>query len=173
MKSYSESVAKAADVVNKESDAYDLNESMSFTALKAQAKAASKGIILPSEAEINTKEEAALQAKAAIVAQAEAANSAAIDSDPAPKKTSGKPPTTSVTQIAAASVVPAVSEEDKEKLKADQFRADKKSAIDQGYSEEQANLYAQQEASAAENAKKATEEASSKAQAPAAPAAPA
>lgn len=35
MKSYSESVAKAADVVNKESDAYDLKESMSFTELKA------------------------------------------------------------------------------------------------------------------------------------------
>jgi len=58
-------------------------------------------------------------------------------------------------------------------LKAEQFRADKKSAIDQGYSEEQANLYAQQEASAAENAKKVTEESKSKAQAPPAPAAPA
>ena len=58
-------------------------------------------------------------------------------------------------------------------MKAEQFRADKKSAIDQGYSEEQANLYAQQEASAAENAKKVTEESTSKAQAPPAPAAPA
>jgi len=46
MKSYSESVAKAADVVNKESDAYDLNESMSFTALKAQHMAAAKGELL-------------------------------------------------------------------------------------------------------------------------------
>jgi len=54
------------------------------------------------------------------VAQAEAANSAAIDStDPAPKKSARKPPATSVTQIAAASVAPTLSDEDKEKLKAE------------------------------------------------------
>lgn len=66
-----------------------------------------------------------------------------------------------------------MTEEDKEKLKAEQYRADKKSALDQGYTEEQANLYAQQEASAADNAKKVTEEAASKLPAPPSPAAPA
>ena len=102
------------------------------------------GVLLPTDNSDDAKQDAELQAKAAIVAQAEAANSAAIDStDPAPKKSARKPPATSVTQIAAASVAPTLSDEDKEKLKAEQFRADKKSAIDQGYTEEQAMLYAQ------------------------------
>lgn len=68
MKSYSESIAKAADVVNKESDAYDLNESMSFTALKAQHMAAAKGVLLPTDAEVDAKQEAEFKAKEAIVA---------------------------------------------------------------------------------------------------------
>lgn len=69
MKSYSESVAKAADVVNKESDAYDLNESMSFTALKAQHMAAAKGILIPGP-EIDAAKQADLDAKTALIAQA-------------------------------------------------------------------------------------------------------
>lgn len=90
MKSYSESVAKAADVVNKESDAYDLKESMSFTELKAQSMAASKGQITGGDAASDAAKQADLDAKAAIIAQTEAANSAAIDSD-APKKADAKP----------------------------------------------------------------------------------
>lgn len=88
MKSYSESVAKAADVVNKESEKYDnINESMSFTDLKAQHVAASKGELLQDDA----AKQADLDQKAALVAQAEAANSAAIDSDASPKKASETP----------------------------------------------------------------------------------
>ena len=68
MKSYSESIAKAADVVNIVSDAYDLNESMSFTALKAQHMAAAKGELIAGPADADAAKQADLDAKAAIVA---------------------------------------------------------------------------------------------------------
>ena len=133
MKSYSESVAKAADVVNKESDAYDLKESMSFTELKAQHMAASKGVILPDDTE--AAKQAELNAKAALVAQAEAANSAAIDSDPTPKKVAS-PPKPAAPAPAPSALPQSVTPEEKERQKAEQFKADKKSALDQGYTEE-------------------------------------
>ena len=105
MKSYSESVAQAADVVSKESEAADLDSS-SLTELKMQAREAAKldaatrntrpptllekysGAPAPASdpksqelaKKVDDKMQADLEAKAAIVAQAEAANSAAIDS---------------------------------------------------------------------------------------------
>ena len=90
--------------------------------------------------------QADLDAKAALVAQAEAANSAAIDSDPAPKKAPEPPKAAAQAPASSPTPSPPASPEEKGKQKAEQYKADKKSALDQGYTEEQAELYAQQEA---------------------------
>ena len=174
MRSYSESVAQAADVVNNESEVDNKKdlEGMSLVDLKRASIASAKAEKELSGPKNKRKVEKAaihedqqlldqeqrgvdlrnpdLEAKAAIVAQAEAANQAAIE-EPSP----------ATTGVKAAQLPKKASETSLEELDADQkkeqakkqekvkFESDKKMALDQGYSEEQAELYAKQEAYAA------------------------
>ena len=91
-----------------------------------------------------------LEAKAAIVAQAEAANQAAIE-EPSPSAT-GVKATQLPTKASETSLEQLDADQQKEQAKKQEkvkFESDKKMALDQGYSEEQAELYAKQEAYAA------------------------
>lgn len=197
MRSYSESVAQAADVVNSESEAdnkKDLDK-MSLGDLKkasiASAKA-EKAAALPRTKKPAEKPAARddqqlldqeqkgldlknpeLEAKAALVAQAEAANQAAIE-EPTPAAPAGKP-----AQLPRAAREASLAELDADQKKEQQkqqasakYQQDKKMALDQGYSEEQAELYAKQEAYAA-SLQAPQEQTVLAAQTPTAPATPA
>ena len=168
MRSYSESVAQAADVVNNESEAEAKKdpETMSLGDLKKASIASTKAEKAAAQPKTNTKapEKPApredqqlldqeqkgldlknpdLEAKAALVAQAEAANQAAIEG-----------PDASALGAKAAQPPKNAKEASLEELDADQkkeqqkqqehakYAQDKKMALDQGYSEEQAELYA-------------------------------
>lgn len=197
MRSYSESVAQAADVVNNESEAETKKdpESMSLGDLKkasiASTKAEKAAAVPKGTAKVPEKaapredqqlldqeqkgldlKNPDLEAKAALVAQAEAANQAAIEG-----------PDASALGAKAAQPAKNAKEASLEELDADQkkeqqkqqehakYAQDKKMALDQGYSEEQAELYAKQEAYAA-SLKAAQEQAISAAQTPGAAAVP-
>lgn len=182
MKSYSESVAQAADVVNNESeaDAKTNLDTMSLADLKkasiASAKAekqlaaktpkTSKASIpkpaVPKEDQQLLDQEQKgldmknpdLEAKAALVAQAEAANQAAIE-DSTPPLPGGK-----MAQAQRSAKEASLEELDADQKKEQQkqqenakFNQDKQAALDQGYSEEQAELFAKQEAYAASMSK--------------------
>ena len=89
-----------------------------------------------------SEKQAELDAKAAIVAQAEAANSAAIDSPAAATTTQ----TSSKAAAKSANVAEMADAQAKaEKQRKLQYEADRQSALDQGYTPEQAETYAKQE----------------------------
>ena len=182
MKSYSESVAQAADVVNNESeaDAKTNLDTMSLADLKkasiasakaekqmaAKSKKTAKASIpkpaVPKEDQQLLDQEQKgldmknpdLEAKAALVAQAEAANQAAIE-DSTPPLPGGK-----MTQAQKSAKEASLEELDADQKKEQQkqqenakFNQDKQAALDQGHSEEQAELFAKQEAYAASMSK--------------------
>lgn len=174
MRSYSESVAQAADVVNNESEAESKKdlEGMSLVDLKkasiASAKAEKELAVAKNKKKaekVATREDQQLldqeqrgfdlrnpdlEAKAAIVAQAEAANQAAIE-EPSPS-TAGVKATQPPKKANEASLEELDADQKQEQAKKQEkakFESDKKMALDQGYSEEQAELYAKQEAYAA------------------------
>lgn len=172
-----ENLSQAADVVTNESELDALRaqsnlDQASFDDLKRQAIAAAKAE-KAQEVEEKKKQpvkkptpvvkqikppkddiaEAAaadpeFAAKAAVVAKAEAANSI-VDSS----KTLTKVDTSTTDAASAAAEVAAYEAQEKQKEQEkkiqEKYAADKQAALDQGYSEEQAEQYAQQEAYAA------------------------